>query len=125
MQGEQTFYSDGGVTVTGSRIAIGQNTYTMANVTMVTVTSKIKPVWFMVGTLMLFAGIFLFLVPALVLAIYLILAKPYLQPKYRQYYLVFFMAGQQVSVLGPNEADYIYNIKNAIDQAIASRSYIR
>lgn len=122
MVNEQTFYTDGNITVTNNRILIGQSTYAMANITMVTVTSKIKPLWFMGFTILLFAGLFLFIIPSLSLSIYLLLAKPYLQPKYRNYYLIFFVAGQQVSVLGPNEFDYIYNIKNAIDQAIASRS---
>ncbi len=120
---EQVFLEEGYVTVTRSRIVIGNQTYPVANVTAirtdVVLPNRSAPIIMgAIGAILLLYGISgnvtAFLLGVTLFAVAVVVwrqAKP-------TYKLVFGTAGGERSVLESEDGDYVFRVADAIDEAL-------
>lgn len=120
---EQAFFEEGYVTVTRSRIVIGNQTYPVANITSIR-TDTVHPNLlgpFLVGifgAILLIVGISegasAFLFGAGLIAVSVVLWK-----RAKSTYTIFFgTAGGEQRALESEDADYVNRVARAIDQAL-------
>ena len=120
---EQAFFEEGSVTVTRSRIVIGNQTYPVANITSIR-TDTVAPN--LLGTFLLgIFGVFLLLFGLsdsvgafLVGAILLVVAIVRWRQAKATYTIFFGTAGGERRALESEDADYVNRVARAIDQAL-------
>lgn len=120
---EQAFFEEGYVTVTRSRIVIGNQTYPVANITSIrtdTVDPNLLGVFLagILGAILLIVGITqsatTFLLGAVLIAVSVVMWK-----RAKTTYTIFFgTAGGERRALENEDADYVNRVARAIDQAL-------
>jgi len=114
---EVVYYRDPTVVITNARAILGGVTYSIANISSVRVVTKHSWEQFW-AICLIFPGVIFYIVPAL-FGIWLLAAK-----KVKPDFCLIIIAGQEIRglIVKGNEVERIYQIANAISQAIISRS---
>lgn len=124
---EQTFFNEGGVLVTRSRIVIGKQTYPMNGITSIR-TETVEPnlivpiILFFIEVFMSFtvvAGEFGFFFIGLLL---LGIAVAWLNAAKLVYNILFGTAGGEKQALTDPNAEYVSRVENAINEALIARA---